>query len=256
LHILMLLCPPPLDYSSGSTTLNDTSTEQGKTTSSQSPGYSGTGSNASCRSPLALSSIADQEVALHAILACRSVSHTWRRLASDNAVWHALFLGHWGINLERATPEAVAESQFRRPGRMAMGCTWDYDWGTDYSSFSFGHQLKGKQPIRHTLTPKINRREDNRHRSLFLAPRRISYITTSENTKSLSSAPLQLDWRLLYRERLELDNRWAGTVRSTQARQKSPPSYMEMSDPALMDGKENIKPWEPALRRMKGHTDR
>ncbi|KAJ7031651.1 WD40 repeat-like protein [Mycena alexandri] len=47
-----------------------------------------------------LAGIADHAIettaSLQAILACRSVSRKWFRLASDNAVWRAAFVGRWG----------------------------------------------------------------------------------------------------------------------------------------------------------------
>ncbi|KAJ7507263.1 WD40 repeat-like protein [Mycena galericulata] len=39
---------------------------------------------------------ADTTEALHTLLACRGVSRKWFRLASDNAVWRAAFVGRWG----------------------------------------------------------------------------------------------------------------------------------------------------------------
>ncbi|KAJ7747953.1 WD40 repeat-like protein [Mycena maculata] len=39
---------------------------------------------------------ADTTEALHALIACRGVSRTWFRLANDNAVWRAAFVGRWG----------------------------------------------------------------------------------------------------------------------------------------------------------------
>ncbi|KAF7366622.1 WD-REPEATS-REGION domain-containing protein [Mycena sanguinolenta] len=36
-------------------------------------------------------------VALQSLIACRAVSRKWSRLASDNAVWRAAFVGRWGV---------------------------------------------------------------------------------------------------------------------------------------------------------------
>ncbi|KAJ2914950.1 hypothetical protein MD484_g5453, partial [Candolleomyces efflorescens] len=127
LHILIMLCPLP---------------------SSPTPSH-------------ALSVDTEQNAARHAILACRAVSHTWRRLASDNA----------------------------------------------------------------------------------------------------------LDWRLIYRERLELERRWVGTAapaRSINRPPRAPTDLLGLFDLAgnneheedrEMECKENIRPWEPVIRRMEGHTD-
>jgi len=48
-------------------------------------------------------------------------------------------------------------------------------------------------------------------------------------------APLALDWRVLYRERTELDKRWVGSAT------------------AGMGGDE---PFEPKVMRITGHSDR
>ncbi|KAJ6588435.1 WD40-repeat-containing domain protein [Mycena capillaripes] len=47
--------------------------------------------------------------ALHALIACRSVSRKWTRLASDNAVWRAAFVGRWG------TPPHLPSSPIYEP---------------------------------------------------------------------------------------------------------------------------------------------
>ncbi|EAU84060.2 nuclear distribution protein nudF [Coprinopsis cinerea okayama7 len=267
LHTLTLLCPPPLDYSSTSSSSHpggkSAETRNSPTKQSSSPStYFGVSARPSGRSSLPLTSADEQEEALHALLACRAVSHTWRRLASDNAVWRALFLGRWGIDLERATPESMLRTAV---SRKAMGCTWDYDWGIDYT-IPFGEHRssvsKGKQRAVDPLaTPGSRRRDDFRDRSLYFSPHRISYIV-NDAANSLSSAPLQLDWRLLYRERLELDMRWSGTVPErmlVRSRQRTTSGYLglpdECSDLDIHDIKENIPPWEPKLRRMEGHTD-
>ena len=53
-------------------------------------------------------------------------------------------------------------------------------------------------------------------------------------------APLELDWRQLYKARAELDRRWSAL---SQGGKHS-------------EDKENIAAWEPRTRRMLGHTDR
>jgi F-box-like len=216
LHILLLLSSSASDSTSGATPKG--------------------------RSALALSPITEQEEALHALLACRAVSHTWRRLASDNAVWRALFVSRWSVDLDRATPEALMQHAVRNPSHKPLGPTWDFDWGDDHPRFWESKSIlpKGKQPAFRGRS-----RDGLRDRSIFLCPRRISYITT------LSSSPLQLDWRVLYRERLELDRRWMGTAPTPTPHS----SYLESLDD-LSESKENIKPFEPTVRRLEGHTDR
>ena len=53
-------------------------------------------------------------------------------------------------------------------------------------------------------------------------------------------APLEFDWRRLYRSRAELDRRWSTVPHVGQN----------------VEDKENMKVWEPRVRRMLGHTDR
>lgn len=209
---------------------------------SPSPPGSSTGSKP--QAALALSPITEQEEALHALLACRTVSHTWRRLASDNAVWRALFISRWDVDLTRATPEALMQNAVKNPSRKPLGATWDFDWGDDSPRFWEARSIlpKGKQPAFRDLRA----RDTLRDRSIFLCPRRISYI------KTFNTSPLQLDWRVLYRERLELDRRWMGTAPNPRTHS----SYQELLDGFdLSESKENIRPFEPAVRRLEGHMD-
>ena len=122
-----------------------------------------------------LESDSDAHEALRALLACRLVSRKWCRLASDNGIWRALFLGRWNIDLRRAVD---ADMRSPRSMRMTLGKTWDFDL------VDVGPKAKRVLGL---LSPIID------------AP--------------VTCAPLQLDWRVLYRERLELDRRWAGTKR-------------------------------------------
>jgi F-box and WD-40 domain protein 1/11 len=91
---------------------------------------------------------------------------------------------------------------------------------------------------------------------------------SSQNTDApITSAPLRLDWRILYRERLELDRRWSGTVitRADDAAKAAgistwrmggvydPPSTVSASvrsDPTSEQG------YEPVTTKIAGHTDR
>lgn len=228
LHILTLLCPPPLDYTAS------------------------VGSR-STRASHTLSANAEQEAALHAILACREVSHTWRRLASDNAVWRALFLCRWGIDLRRADPDLKATS------RRSLGPTWNYNWGhkSPRPASTLGRSSKSVKGKLFKAPTQTIRTPTRRESSLYCSPHRISYIKPPSAVNSLSAAPLQLDWRLIYRERLELERRWAGTSRMNFNASKSPLVGLYGDDEDVdMDMKENIKPWEPEVRRLEGHADR
>lgn len=59
---------------------------------------------------------------------------------------------------------------------------------------------------------------------------------------------------MVYRERLELERRWAGTNRMDLSASRSFGGHYDEGED--MEMKENIKPWEPAVRRMEGHADR
>jgi len=85
----------------------------------------------------------------------------------------------------------------------------------------------------------------------------------------ITSAPLRLDWRILYRERLELDRRWSGVARtrSPDDATKSvgnstrrmggvydlPPSSMPAS---VRDDSASDQSYEPTKTQISGHTDR
>jgi len=67
----------------------------------------------------------------------------------------------------------------------------------------------------------------------------------------LSTSPLLLDWRLLYRERMELERRWEGGTCVTLS---------EFDAGGDRDGMENIEVkrerYEPVPMRITGHSDR
>ncbi|KAF8809667.1 WD40 repeat-like protein [Phlegmacium glaucopus] len=174
IDILSLLCPSNAKHVSNDTTIP-----------SVSPGRNSTIINEGDAEP---------HVALHALLACRLVSRTWCRLASDNAVWRALFLGRWKVDLRRASP-------------------------------------------------------GNHER------------TRNQNA---TSAPLQLDWWILYRDRLELDLRWSGATDGPIFRDTDTTRLGRSSDnnsgfllASSKDlGAHKDKDWEPKLTRISGHFDR
>ncbi|KAJ7216608.1 WD40 repeat-like protein [Mycena pura] len=64
--------------------------------------------------PTILAGIADHAAevgaALPALLACRSVSRNWARLANDNSVWRAAYVGRWG-----APPRLPTSPIYHRP---------------------------------------------------------------------------------------------------------------------------------------------
>lgn len=73
---------------------------------------------------------------------------------------------------------------------------------------------------------------------------------TPSNPIPLSTSPLLLDWRLLYRERMELERRWEGKK-----------SCVTLSEFAVRtsdrDGREvQRERYEPVRMRITGHSDR
>ena len=77
----------------------------------------------------------------------------------------------------------------------------------------------------------------------------------------MTNAPLLLDWRILYRDRLELDLRWSGVTDgpifgNTDASRLGRgsdhnPSFLSASGKDL-----GAHRWEPKLTRISGHFDR
>lgn len=185
------------------------------------------------RSSLLISeSDSDPHEALRALLSCRLVSRKWCRLASDNGIWRTLFLCRWNIDLRRAAGFDMRTPGRMRTIRMTLGKTWDFDLVE--------------------VGPKA---------------KRVLGLPTPVCDAPIISAPLRLDWRILYRERLELDKRWAGTHRV--------PTYVDNPQPGAstrrmggvydgtnLDAMSSIsgtaKPgaFEPTLTKISGHVDR
>ena len=83
----------------------------------------------------------------------------------------------------------------------------------------------------------------------------------SGNTLPMTSAPLQLDWRILYRDRLELDLRWSGTTdgpifRDTDTRRLRRGSNNSSSFISAGNKDHRVKIWEPKITRLSGHINR
>lgn len=163
--------------------------------------------------------------ALETLLSCRLVSRTWCRLASDNAVWRALFLNRWGIDLRRTSDPTFRDEYFRRSIRATLGKTWDYDL------IDIGEKAK-----------------------------RVLGLSVSTNDVPIFAAPLRLDWRLLYYERVELERRWSGTP-CTPPRELLRIGSKRVAD--IFDVSTTIKgsqsqrqPYNPKPMRITGHTDR
>ncbi|KII91739.1 hypothetical protein PLICRDRAFT_51871 [Plicaturopsis crispa FD-325 SS-3] len=133
------------------------------------------------------------EVALHlllfldlpSIIACLSVSRTWRELAGDNAIWRELFRRRdgWNVDLQRARARGWSpvstlspDINITTPSRLSHAIE---EWGRRRLT----SQASAPSPQRRSIVPTIER--------------------------SATVAPLMLDWRVLYKARQEVDKRWA-----------------------------------------------
>lgn len=219
MQVLTFICPSPSPSSSN-----------GYLNTPISPGRSSTVINEADTNP---------HEALKALLSCRLVSRTWCRLASDNAVWRALFLSRWNLDLRRTAESGYAAGTFSRSVRATLGKTWDYDL------IDIGAKAK-----------------------------RVLGLSSPAIDAPITSAPLRLDWRVLYQERLELDMRWAGTARTAL----SEDSHYSPSSTArrmagifnnvgtlspIISGRDSemitsrpLKTFEPKHMQLSGHTDR
>ncbi|KXN89692.1 F-box/WD repeat-containing protein 1A [Leucoagaricus sp. SymC.cos] len=217
-YILQLLCPSPLFRHSSSAARLD---------------------------PLSSEIEQESEVALRAMLACLSVSHTWRRLASDNSVWHSLFLGRWDVDLRRADASHMRKPGSRNstvnivesPNRQLKRHRWKLK--PKAQVFKFGGSSK--------LTASSCARPQSSSSSL-LVPKVLR--------QPKQNFPLQFDWKRMYMERLELEKRWLGTA-YTQV------PIMPLEEPQCtretrrsMAGRAGPRSrWEPETKELRGHTD-
>jgi hypothetical protein len=178
IYILQLVCPPPISF-------ND---QHGRTR----------------LDPLSNEIEEEAHVTLRAILACLAVSRTWRRLASDNSVWHALFLGRWYIDLRKADashmwkPGSMTLTNFVDPQSPSHGLR-RHRWKIRPKAQAFKFRTSSKT----SASPRI-RLQPSSSTSSLLAPR----ILRQPKQKF----PLQFDWMKLYKERLELEKRWRGAA--------------------------------------------
>jgi F-box and WD-40 domain protein 1/11 len=72
------------------------------------------------------------------------------------------------------------------------------------------------------------------------------------------SAPLRLDWRMLYRERLELELRWTGSpcLPFDESRRTSAPGISAFDTVSAKDPSIERKRYDPKPMRIAGHSDR
>lgn len=87
----------------------------------------------------------------------------------------------------------------------------------------------------------------------------LSASTAISGHTSMTSTPLLLDWRILYRDRLELDLRWSGAINApifvdSDASRLGPGSVHPYISAGSKD--HGAHRWEPKLTRISGHFDR
>ncbi|KAI0058349.1 WD40 repeat-like protein [Artomyces pyxidatus] len=138
---------------------------------------------------------------LPSIISCQGVSHTWRVLADDSAVWRELFhrRAGWGIDLERAlargwSPESL--SVYPTVSRSSR-----------HDSIATNEEGASSRPI-HNLGAV--------QRCFSLAPSpwspELTYSTLSDKpftSTPSQTTPLSLPWCAIYAARATLDQRWA-----------------------------------------------
>jgi F-box and WD-40 domain protein 1/11 len=89
----------------------------------------------------------------------------------------------------------------------------------------------------------------------------LSALTAISGHTPMANTPLLRDWRILYRDRLELDLRWSGVTDG--------PIFVNMDASRLGRGSDHnpsflsagskdleAHKWEPKLTRISGHFDR
>lgn len=174
LYILQLICPPPASCN---------------------------GSSHGCMldsNPLSDAVEEQSKDAFSSLLACTAVSHTWRRLANDNSVWQALFLGRWGIDLRKAdasyTRKLVSPSLYGSPPpQLRKRHRWKLKTKSQLGSGSSSES-------RILPSSTTNSRTTSRR------------LVATKMCHPKQKFPLQFDWKRMYIERLQLERRWTGAA--------------------------------------------
>ena len=145
--------------------------------------------------PLSNETEGESNIALCAILACLAVSRSWRHLASNNSVWHTLFLGRWAIDLRRADQTHLKleeDLSVDLPGCQLKRHRWKL--------------IPKAQALKFAASSKygtsVNTCPQSSPLVLHSAPRALCHPK--------NKFPLQFDWKKLYMDRLELERRWLG----------------------------------------------
>ncbi|KAG6818599.1 hypothetical protein H0H93_003623 [Arthromyces matolae] len=239
--------------------------------------------------------------ALHTILLCGAVSHAWRALATDNTVWRALFISRWDVDLNRplrssislkmdqpsipalwsaASPShpviAPAQKKKRRAKRLfasESGLPFPSSSSTSALQLSshryFTPPHQGSRPRHHALSPSSSGPRSGTPATRFTRSFSTSSLSDpspiTQKQKSIKDAPLQLDWEILYRMRLELDRRWNGST--VQPAPSLAPSGYAWGHYRLRPSRhaypmvppfpraQTVVPYAPQVLSISGHTD-
>ncbi|EIN14477.1 WD40 repeat-like protein [Punctularia strigosozonata HHB-11173 SS5] len=127
---------------------------------------------------------------LPSIVACLSVSRTWRAFAEDNAVWRALFDARdgWRVDLSRWSKTLVLAQSVPIVEAGTVDCT---------------HRRLSMRSMRSMGSSRTTKSSTTRRINYSLS---FSKLPISPED---IPAPLMIDWRKLFQSRLELDRRWA-----------------------------------------------
>lgn len=141
-----------------------------------------------------------------------AVSHRWRLLASDNAVWRALFRTHpgWHVNPRVAAARLALARRASSTASSHLGRTPTLSTHRDRDSLGQSLVQSGKLRRRRMSAALPSTSSMHTHAPLSLS-QRLSIVSNeslqSQATKAPSSS-LALDWQALYKTRAELDRRW------------------------------------------------
>ncbi|KZT22279.1 WD40 repeat-like protein [Neolentinus lepideus HHB14362 ss-1] len=187
---------------------------------------------------------------LPSILACLSVSKRWRTLAADNGVWKELFYqkAGWQIDLDRAWVRGWDGMRFVSNSTPSIVGGWISRTPSFGGESRFTVESRGRRRVTALLSPQPAISTSASFGSMTLAPG--------------SLAPLSLDWRPLYKARLELEKRWvSGEPRVTRISGHTDSVYcLEFDSSRIITGSRDrsIKVWSLRTGRLlatfRGHA--
>ncbi|KAF5365347.1 hypothetical protein D9758_005385 [Tetrapyrgos nigripes] len=139
------------------------------------------------------------EQALRDLITCTQVSKRWRELAIDNSVWKAAYEGRWGagvvgggITSEKSVLEGYVKKQEEMKKRKQKDCCLEF-W--DDEIFTAPSDPDAKVDVNDAPSGSGS-----------------AAGSSSRSTISTASPSPSLDYHLIYKERQDLDKRWAGSA--------------------------------------------